>query len=175
MKEGTSLTAKYISKELSIPVPAKRRKWKEFIEILGARENNLKNIDVKFPLNVMTVMTGVSGSGKTSLVRNILYPAIRKIYGGYGEKTGKLNRLGGDVNRIYGIEFVDQNPIGRSSRSNPATYLKAFDEIRTLFAEHPASQSQGIQAGIFFFQYPRGPMRGMRRRRRREDRDAVHG
>jgi excinuclease ABC subunit A len=156
MKEGTSLTAKYISKELTIPVPAKRRKWKEFIEITGARENNLKNIDVKFPLNIMTVVTGVSGSGKTSLVRNILYPAIRKIYGGYGEKTGKLNRLGGDVNRVSGIEFVDQNPIGRSTRSNPATYLKAYDEIRTLFSEIQLAKVRGYKPGYFSFNIPGG-------------------
>jgi len=152
----SSLTARYIAKELSIPVPVRRRRWKEYIEIIGARENNLKGINVRFPLNVLTVITGVSGSGKSSLVRNILYPALRKIHGGNNEKTGKYGRLSGDVNRISLIEFVDQNPIGRSSRSNPATYLKAYDDIRNLYADLQLSKVRGYKPGYFSFNIPGG-------------------
>jgi len=156
LEQRNSLTAKYISKELNIPVPARRRRWKEYVEIIGARENNLKGIDVKFPLNILTVITGVSGSGKSSLVRNILYPALRKIHGGNNEKTGRFGRLSGDYNRISLTEFVDQNPIGRSSRSNPATYLKAFDDIRNLFADLQLSKVRGYKPGYFSFNIPGG-------------------
>ncbi len=156
LEDNKSLTAKYINHEMSIPVPEKRRKWKEYISILGARENNLKGFDVKFPLNILTVVTGVSGSGKTSLVKNILYPAIKKIYGGYGEKTGKFNKLEGDIKRVATVEFVDQNPIGRSSRSNPATYLKAFDDIRNLFADQQLARVRGYKPGYFSFNIPGG-------------------
>lgn len=156
LERKNSLTAKYISKELNIPVPVKRRKWKEYIEIIGARENNLKGINVKFPLNILTVITGVSGSGKSSLVRNILYPALRKIQGGNNEKSGRFGRLSGDYNRISLVEFVDQNPIGRSSRSNPATYLKAFDDIRNLFADLQISKVRGYKPGYFSFNIPGG-------------------
>ena len=150
------LTARYINKELSIELPEKRRPWKEYIEVHGARENNLKGFDIKFPLNILTVVTGVSGSGKTSLVRSILFPAIKKIYGGYGQKTGKLSRLSGDIDRIASIEFVDQHPIGRSSRSNPATYLKAYDDIRTLFATQQLARVRGYKPGFFSFNIPGG-------------------
>jgi excinuclease ABC subunit A len=146
-----SLTAKYLYNQLTIQLPNKRRKWKEFIELTGARENNLKNLNVRFPLNVLTAVTGVSGSGKTSLVKNILFPSLRKLFGGYGEKTGKFDKLSGDYSRIANVEMVDQNPIGRSSRSNPATYVKAYDEIRTLFASQPLSKVRGYKPGYFSF------------------------
>ncbi len=146
-----SLTAKYLNNELSIAVPGKRRKSKEFIEIKGARENNLKNINVKFPLNVMTVITGVSGSGKTSLVKKILYPALKKIYRGYGSKTGDFNTIDGDINSITDVQLIDQNPIGRSSRSNPATYVKAYDDIRYLYAAQHLSKLRGYTPGFFSF------------------------
>ncbi len=136
---------------MAIDTPAKRRNWKEYIEITGARENNLKNISVRFPLNVMTAITGVSGSGKTSLIRNILYSSLKKMYGGYGEKTGKFDKITGDYSRIANVEMVDQNPIGRSSRSNPATYVKAYDEIRTLFALQPLAKVRGYKPGYFSF------------------------
>lgn len=151
MGSEESLTAKYLTKRLKIDTPLSRRKWKEFIEISGARENNLKDINVRIPLNIYAVVTGVSGSGKTSLIKNILYPALKKIYGGYGEKTGKFDRISGDYNRIANVEMVDQNPIGRSSRSNPATYLKAFDEIRTLFSNQPLAKLRGYKPGFFSF------------------------
>lgn len=151
-----TLTSKYISGRMSIPVPPYRRSWKEYIDILGARENNLKGIDVRFPLNVLTVITGVSGSGKSSLVRNILYPALKKVHGGNSEKTGNFGRMAGDYNRIGQVEFVDQNPIGRSSRSNPATYLKAYDEIRNLFSDLQISKVRGYKPGYFSFNIPGG-------------------
>ncbi|GET23450.1 excinuclease ABC subunit UvrA [Prolixibacter denitrificans] len=150
-KEGTSLTAKYLTGKEEITIPAKRRSWNNFIEITGARENNLKGIDVKFPLNTMTVVTGVSGSGKSSLVKNILFPALVKYYGGYGERTGAHQKVDGDMHLLTGIEFVDQNPIGKSSRSNPVTYLKAYDEIRKLFADQQASKINGFKASHFSF------------------------
>jgi excinuclease ABC subunit A len=156
IEQGNSLTARYISKEMNIPVPAKRRRWREYIEVIGARENNLKAIDVKFPLNILTVVTGVSGSGKSSLVKNILYPALRKIHGGNNEKSGRFGLLSGDYNRVSLTEFVDQNPIGRSSRSNPATYLKAFDDIRNLFADLQISKVRGYKPGYFSFNIPGG-------------------
>lgn len=146
-----SLTAKYLTGEEMIPLPAQRRKWNNFIEVVGARENNLKGFDVKFPLNTMTVVTGVSGSGKSSLVKKILYPAISKLFGGFGEKTGEHTRLSGDLNRITAVEFVDQNPIGKSSRSNPVTYLKVYDEIRKLYAEQQSAKINGFTASHFSF------------------------
>lgn len=146
-----SLTGLYLSGRKSIPLPLSHRPWNDFIEIKGARENNLKAIDVKFPLKAMTVVTGVSGSGKTSLVKRILYPALKKIYGGYGERSGKFDRLEGDYNLITAVELIDQNPIGRSTRSNPATYVKAFDDIRSLFAEQQLSKLRGYKPGFFSF------------------------
>lgn len=151
LNENKSLTAKYLNNDLKIEVPNLRRKWKDFIEIKGARENNLKSIDVKFPLNIMTVVSGVSGSGKSTLVKAILYPALKKIYGGYGEKTGKFDKIEGDINKIIDVEFVDQNPIGKSSRSNPATYVKAYDEIRTLFSEQQLAKVRAYKPGYFSF------------------------
>lgn len=146
-----SLTAQYLSDRMQIALPEKRRKWKEFIEVIGARENNLKNLQLKFPLKVLTTVTGVSGSGKTTLVKKILYAALKKIHGGYAEKTGKFDRLDGDIYSIVGVELVDQNPIGRSTRSNPATYLKAWDEIRALFSNQPLAQMRGYKPGMFSF------------------------
>jgi len=149
--DGTTLTARYLNGLEKIEIPRVRRKWNNFIEIIGARENNLKGIDVRFPLNVLTVVTGVSGSGKSSLVKKILYPALTKYLGGYGEKTGEHLRIGGDLSMISGIEFVDQNPIGKSSRSNPVTYLKIYDNIRKLFADQQASKINGFTASHFSF------------------------
>ncbi|HNW90637.1 MAG TPA: excinuclease ABC subunit UvrA [Bacteroidales bacterium] len=151
-----SLTSKYLNQSTSIPLPKFRRPWKQFIEVCGAHENNLKNICVKFPLNVMTVVTGVSGSGKTTLVKQILYASLRKIYGGYSEKTGKHIKLNGNIESIGNIEYVDQNPIGKSSRSNPVTYIKAYDEIRSLFAEQQLSKLRGFKPGYFSFNIPGG-------------------
>ncbi|MBL7104429.1 MAG: excinuclease ABC subunit UvrA [Bacteroidales bacterium] len=151
VKSEKSLTAKYLTKRLKINLPSRRRNWKEYIEITGARENNLKDVSVKFPLNTFTVVTGVSGSGKTSLVKNILYRALKKMFGGYGEKTGKFDKLNGDYRRVSNIELVDQNPIGRSSRSNPATYVKAYDDIRALFASQPLAKVRGYKPGFFSF------------------------
>lgn len=147
----SSLTTKYLSGELSIAVPRTRRKWNHFVEVTGVRENNLKNISVRFPLNVMTVVTGVSGSGKSTLVSKVLYPALKKHLGGHADKTGAFDLLKGDYKHIKAIEFIDQNPIGKSSRSNPATYLKAYDEIRKLMADQPASKQSGLTASHFSF------------------------
>lgn len=146
-----SYTGKYLSRKLKIPVPDQRRKWKEYIKVCGARENNLKGIDVLFPLNCFTVVTGVSGSGKTSLVKKVFFNALKKIHGGNSDKTGIFNKLEGDYNRIAGVELVDQNPIGRSSRSNPATYVKAYDEIRALFSDQQLSKVRGYKPGFFSF------------------------
>ena len=146
-----SLTAKYLTGRLDIEIPKRRRSWKEYIEIIGARENNLKNIDIKIPLNILTAITGVSGSGKTTLIKKILFPSLKKMFGGYSEKTGMLDKLDGDFNRISAIEMVDQNPIGRSSRSNPATYVKAYDDIRALFASQSLAKLRGYKPGYFSF------------------------
>lgn len=148
---GKSLTANYLNGIEKIEVPRFRRKWNNFIEIVGARENNLKGIDVKFPFNTLTVVTGVSGSGKSSLVKKILYPALTKYLGGYGEKTGEHSRIQGDLTLITGVEFVDQNPIGKSSRSNPVTYLKTYDDIRKLFSEQQSAKINGFTASHFSF------------------------
>lgn len=150
-KEERSLTALYLTGKERIEVPPFRRKWNNFIEVKGARENNLKGVDVKFPLNVITVITGVSGSGKTSLVKYILYPALKKIYGGFGEHTGSFDKLNGDIKNISAVEMIDQNPIGKSSRSNPVTYVKAYDEIRALFAEQQLSKIRGYKPSFFSF------------------------
>ena len=151
MTATDSYTVRYLNGELSIPVPARRRKWRDYIEVTGAREHNLKNIDVKFPLGVMTVVTGVSGSGKSTLVRDILYRAMVRHLGNPCDAPGLHRALGGDLNRISAVEFVDQNPIGKSSRSNPATYLKAFDEIRKLFASTQGAKQMGFTASDFSF------------------------
>lgn len=146
-----SFTLKYLLGEEQIDIPAKRRKWSNYIEVLGARENNLKNINVKFPLNVMTVVTGVSGSGKSSLLRAVFYPALKKYYGGIAERTGKFGKLEGSMHLAKDVEFVDQNPIGRSTRSNPVTYIKAYDEIRKLFAEQQLAKQMGYTPAYFSF------------------------
>jgi excinuclease ABC subunit A len=151
LKDEISLTGQYLSGKRSIKLPISRRPWNDYIEIKGAREHNLKGIDVKFPLKAFTVVTGVSGSGKTTLIKRILYPALKKIYGGFGERTGKFDRLEGDYNLISAVELIDQNPIGRSSRSNPATYVKAFDDIRSLFAEQPLAKLRSYKPGYFSF------------------------
>jgi excinuclease ABC subunit A len=146
-----SYTGKYLSGALKINVPSNRRKWNSYICIQGAREHNLKNIDVKIPLGVMTVVSGVSGSGKSSLVRDILYKALVRHLGEAGDAPGKFDKLTGDLHRIEAVEFIDQNPIGRSSRSNAATYLKAYDEIRKLYADQQASKQMGFTAAHFSF------------------------
>lgn len=146
-----SYTLDYLSGARSIEVPARRRPWKQSILVEGAAENNLKNIDVRFPLNVMTVVTGVSGSGKSTLVREILYKGLRRILGETGDAPGTHKAISGDLSRVRAIEFVDQNPIGTSSRSNPATYLKAYDEIRKLFAEQQLSKQMGFTPAFFSF------------------------
>ena len=146
-----SYTARYLTGELQIPVPKTRRKWRDSIEVIGAMEHNLKNIDVKFPLGVMTVVTGVSGSGKSTLVRDILFKAINRHVGNAGDAPSSFRKLSGDLSRIHNVEFVDQNPIGKSTRSNPATYLKAFDEIRKLFASTQGAKQMGFSASDFSF------------------------
>ena len=151
LKEKESLTARYLNGLEAIPVPSKRRSWKKCIELKGARENNLKNVRVRFPLGILTVVTGVSGSGKTSLVKKILFPAVRKLLGGYNEATGSFDQLGGQYSDITAAEMVDQNPIGKSSRSNPVTYIKAYDEIRALFAELPMSVNRALKPSHFSF------------------------
>ena len=150
-KNTDSLTGQYLTGIKNIEIPHTRRKWSNFIEIIGARENNLKNLNVKFPLNTITVVTGVSGSGKSSLVSKILFPALSKLFGSYGERTGHHNAMQGDMNRIESVEFIDQNPIGKSSRSNPVTYLKAYDEIRKLFADQQAAKIMGLKPSHFSF------------------------
>ncbi len=142
--------------EFIYDIPAHRRKWNNYIEIQGACENNLKNLTVRFPLNVMTVVTGVSGSGKSTLVSKVFYPALKKHYGGVAEHTGSFSLLKGSMHLASDIEFVDQNPLSRSSRSNPVTYLKAYDEIRRLFADQPLSKQLGFTASHFSFNTPGG-------------------
>ncbi len=146
-----SLTAAYLNKEKEIPLPDSRRKWKEYITMGGVRQHNLKGFDVKIPLQVMTVISGVSGSGKSTLVRNILFPALKKEYGGYGERTGSFDGLEGDIKSLKDVEYIDQNPIGKSSRSNPVTYLKAYDDIRQLFAAQPLAKTRAYKPGFFSF------------------------
>jgi excinuclease ABC subunit A len=149
--EKKSLTALYLTGKEKIETPATRRKWNNYIELQGARENNLKNVNVKFPLNVMTVVTGVSGSGKTSLVKRILYPALKKIHGGVSDQTGSFDKITGSINSVSAVEMIDQNPIGKSSRSNPVTYVKAYDEIRALFADQALAKVRGYKPSHFSF------------------------
>ena len=149
--KADSLTAKYLNGELEISVPKKRRTSNNFIEIKGARENNLQNVDVAFPLECLTVITGVSGSGKSTLVKKILFPAMQKKLEGIGDKAGQFTELSGSFSHIRHIEYVDQNPIGRSSRSNPVTYIKAYDDIRDLYAKEKLSKIRGYQAKHFSF------------------------
>jgi excinuclease ABC subunit A len=149
--KSESLTAKYLNGNLEISVPKKRRKFKNYIDIVGARENNLKNIDVTFPLDVLTVVTGVSGSGKSTLIKKILFPAMQKKLENAAEKAGQFTEIKGSFSQIKHIEYVDQNPIGRSSRSNPVTYIKAYDDIRDLYAKEKLSKIRGYQAKHFSF------------------------
>lgn len=149
---SNSHTVRYLLGEDTIPVPTNRRKWNNYIEVKGARANNLKNIDVKFPLNVMTVITGVSGSGKSTLIRNIFFSALQRELGeGSDERPGEFTSIGGDIKQIKVVEFVDQNPIGKSSRSNPATYIKAYDDIRKLWADQPLAKQMMYKPGFFSF------------------------
>ena len=151
-KEGAlSYTVRYLTGQETIPVPLSRRPWNQYIGVKGARMNNLRGIDVRFPLNVMTVVTGVSGSGKSSLVKGILYPSLKRRIGDVCDAPGEYLGLEGDIDAIKRIEFVDQNPIGKSTRSNPATYVKAYDAIRDLFAEQPLSKQMGFTSQFFSF------------------------
>ena len=152
IKDKKSLTGRYLSGAEKIAIPTKRRGWKDHVLIKGARENNLKNIDVKFPLGVFTVVSGVSGSGKTSLIKKILYPALQKAIGNYaGEQTGAYDGIYGNYDLVSQVEMVDQNPIGRSSRSNPVTYVKAWDDVRALFSALPSAKAAGLKPAAFSF------------------------
>jgi excinuclease ABC subunit A len=150
-EKSESLTAAYLKGEKAIEVPKVRRKSTNYINIEGAWENNLKNIDVKIPLQNIVVVTGVSGSGKTSLIKHVLYDVLEKRFNGNVEYVGKSSDITGDLSRISGVELVDQNPIGRSSRSNPVSYVKAFDEIRQLYAMQPLAKARGYKPGFFSF------------------------
>ncbi len=149
--KSDSLTAQYLNENLKIEVPTKRRKSTNKIKIIGARENNLKNIDVTIPLNSLSVITGVSGSGKSTLVKNILYPSLQKKLTGYGNKIGQHTSITGDFETLKNVEFIDQNPIGRSSRSNPVTYIKAYDDIRALFSNSKLSKIRNYKPKHFSF------------------------
>ena len=151
MDKNNTHTARYLSGKDSIPIPSVRRKSKDAILIHGARENNLKNIDIKIPLDSLVMITGVSGSGKSTLVKKIIYPALGKLLGTVNETTGKFDKLAGDYQKIAQVEFVDQNPIGKSSRSNPVTYVKAYDAIRQLFADQPLAKQRGYKPSHFSF------------------------
>ncbi len=156
LENADTLTAGYIYGKRKIEVPKQRRSWSKQIIISGATENNLKNITVRFPLKVMTAVTGVSGSGKSTLIRSILVPALKKYYGDCSDHTGSFNKMSGDMESLSGVEFIDQNPIGKSTRSNPVTYLKAWDEIRKIFADTQAAKLQGFKASHFSFNVPGG-------------------
>ena len=149
--KSDSLTSGYLNGTLQIEVPEKRRTSKYYLEVIGARENNLKNIDVTIPLGIFSAITGVSGSGKSTLIKKIVYPALLKELGGYGEKAGQFTELKGKFSNIKHVEFVDQNPIGRSSRSNPVTYIKAYDDIRNLFANQKLSKIRNYKSKHFSF------------------------
>lgn len=150
-EDTESYTVKYLTGQETIPLPVSRRAWNNYIEVKGARANNLRGIDVKFPLNVMTVVTGVSGSGKSTLVRDIFYRALKRNFDEVSDRPGEFLELTGDLAAVRGVEFVDQNPIGKSTRSNPVTYVKAYDEIRKLFAALPYARQMGYTAGFFSF------------------------
>ncbi|MEY4852572.1 MAG: hypothetical protein RIS99_967 [Bacteroidota bacterium] len=151
VKKAKTLTGEYLRGERSIDFPVKPREWNRSILLEGANEHNLKNIDVEFPLHALTVVTGVSGSGKTTLIKKILYPALKKMLGGGADATGKFRKLGGDYKRITDVEMIDQNPIGKSSRSNPVTYTKAYDAIRNLFSDEPLAVARGYKPKHFSF------------------------
>ncbi|AWW30615.1 excinuclease ABC subunit A [Echinicola strongylocentroti] len=151
ISHGETYTAKYLKGEEKIDIKQGNRKWKDKILVSGARENNLNNINVQIPLHTLTVITGVSGSGKSTLIKKVLYPALGKMLGTVIDETGKFDTLGGDYKSISQVEFVDQNPIGKSSRSNPVTYVKAYDAIRSLFADRPTSKQRGYKPAFFSF------------------------
>lgn len=146
-----SITAKYLTGKEIIHVPSKRRNWTNSIEITGASENNLAHIDAKFPLGILTAVTGVSGSGKSTLVKKVLYPALKKVLGGYDDESGQFEKLTGDFVTLNGVEIIDQDPIGKSSRSNPVTYVKAYDEIRALMADTPFARQKMMKPSLFSF------------------------
>ncbi|MBO4654809.1 MAG: excinuclease ABC subunit UvrA [Bacteroidales bacterium] len=164
LKQKDNLTAAYLrgmsepekAGNLYIKAPAKRRKWRNYIEIVGATENNLKSVDVKIPLEIFTVVTGVSGSGKSSLIKNILYPALKRMLNETAEKPGRHSRVNADLSKLSDVVMVDQNPIGRSTRSNPVTYIKAYDLIRDLFADQPLAKQRNYKPGFFSFNSPGG-------------------
>lgn len=156
LKQASTLTAGYIFGQRKIEVPAKRRVPTKKITLTGATENNLKNITVDIPLGIMTAITGVSGSGKSTLVKSILVPALKKYYGDYSDRTGSFDKLLGDLDSISGIEFIDQNPIGKSTRSNPVTYIKAWDDIRKIYADEKVAKLQGFKPSHFSFNVPGG-------------------
>lgn len=156
LEAANTLTADYLYGRKSIALPEKRRTWNKKVTISGATENNLKNLTVDIPLEVMTAITGVSGSGKSTLVKSILVPALKKYYGDYADRTGSFDKLTGDLKAISGVEFIDQNPIGKSTRSNPVTYIKAWDDIRKIFADEKAAKWQGFKPSYFSFNVPGG-------------------
>lgn len=156
ISQDNGLTSRYLTGKLEIEIPKTRRPWNYSIIIDGAWENNLKNVFVRIPLGVITVVTGVSGSGKSSLIRSVLFPALQNKLGNYIEHLGKFSSLGGDYKLLQGVELIDQNPIGRSSRSNPVTYIKAFDDIRSLFSSQKLSKLRGYKPGFFSFNVPGG-------------------
>ena len=156
LKKADTLTAAYMFGEKNISVPEHRRNFTKKITITGATENNLKNISVDIPLGIMTAVTGVSGSGKSTLIKTIVVPALKKYYGDYSDRTGSFDKLLGDVKAINGVEFIDQNPIGKSTRSKPVTYLKAWDDIRKIFSEVKLAKIQGFKPSHFSFNVPGG-------------------
>ncbi len=156
LRQGNSLTAEYLNGKKEIALPDLRRKWNEYILVEGATEHNLKRLSVKFPLNTLSVICGVSGSGKSTLVSKVLFPALKKYIGAYGEKTGAHKRISGSIKRVEAIEYVNQNPIGRSSRSNPATYVGAYDDIRTLYSQQALARTRSYKPGFFSFNVPGG-------------------
>lgn len=156
LEAAHTLTADYLYGRQGIALPKKRRAWKKKITITGATENNLKNLTVDIPLGIMTAVTGVSGSGKSTLIKSILVPALKKYYGDYSDRTGSFDKLIGDLQSISGVEFIDQNPIGKSTRSNPVTYVKAWDDIRKIFADEKMAKLQGFKPSHFSFNVPGG-------------------
>lgn len=156
MKEADTLTAAYLDGRQQIPVPSRRRNFVHSIILSGATENNLKNVTIHLPLNVITAVTGVSGSGKSTLVKTILVPALKKVYGEYPERAGSFDKLSGDLQAISAVEYIDQNPIGKSSRSNPVTYLKAWDDIRKIYADQRLAKMNGFKPAYFSFNVPGG-------------------
>ena len=156
MQGADTLTAAYLDGRQQIPVPSRRRSFVRSITLSGATENNLKNVTIHLPLNVITAVTGVSGSGKSTLVKTILVPALKKVYGEYPERAGSFDKLSGDLQALSAVEYIDQNPIGKSSRSNPVTYLKAWDDIRKIYADQRLAKMNGFKPAYFSFNVPGG-------------------